>query len=87
MRSSLSCHRGKRRIPFSIMPTIIMKDAGNSKWGLARVTGSLTLVIGGSEAGTAAALLPQEQGTKVVLITKLRHGDANTMMADRLRES
>ncbi|MCL0057081.1 FAD-binding protein [Dehalococcoidia bacterium] len=40
------------------------------------------LVIGGGGAGTAAALLAQEQGAKVVLITKLRHGDANTMMAE-----
>ncbi|MFC1847960.1 FAD-binding protein [Chloroflexota bacterium] len=40
------------------------------------------LVIGGGGAGTAAALLAQENGAKVILITKLRHGDANTMMAE-----
>jgi succinate dehydrogenase/fumarate reductase flavoprotein subunit len=40
------------------------------------------LVIGGGGAGTAAALLAQENGAKVFLITKLRHGDANTMMAE-----
>ncbi|MDP8241052.1 MAG: FAD-binding protein [Candidatus Hatepunaea meridiana] len=40
------------------------------------------LVIGGGGAGTAAALLAQEQGAKVILTTKLRHGDANTMMAE-----
>jgi len=40
------------------------------------------LVIGGGGAGSAAALLAQEQGTKVILATKLRHGDANTMMAE-----
>ena len=40
------------------------------------------LVIGGGGAGTSAALLAQEQGTKVLLCTKLRHGDANTMMAE-----
>ncbi len=40
------------------------------------------LVIGGGGAGTSAALLAQEQGAKVVLATKLRHGDANTMMAE-----
>jgi len=40
------------------------------------------LVIGGGGAGTAAALLAQEQGAKVVIATKLRHGDANTMMAE-----
>ncbi len=40
------------------------------------------LVIGGGGAGTAAALLAEEQGASVVIATKLRHGDANTMMAE-----
>jgi succinate dehydrogenase / fumarate reductase flavoprotein subunit/L-aspartate oxidase len=40
------------------------------------------LVIGGGGAGTAAALLAQEHGARVILATKLRHGDANTMMAE-----
>ncbi len=40
------------------------------------------LVIGGGGAGTAAALMAQEQGAKVIIATKLRHGDANTMMAE-----
>lgn len=40
------------------------------------------LVIGGGGAGTAAALLAQENGARVILATKLRHGDANTMMAE-----
>ena len=40
------------------------------------------LVIGGGGAGTAAALLSQEHGAKVTIVTKLRHGDANTMMAE-----
>ena len=40
------------------------------------------LVIGGGGAGTSAALLAQEQGARVLLCTKLRHGDANTMMAE-----
>ncbi|MDY6842585.1 MAG: FAD-binding protein [Thermodesulfobacteriota bacterium] len=40
------------------------------------------LVIGGGGSGTAAALLAQENGAKVILATKLRHGDANTMMAE-----
>ena len=40
------------------------------------------LIIGGGGAGTAAALLAQEQGVKVIIATKLRHGDANTMMAE-----
>ncbi len=40
------------------------------------------LIIGGGGAGTAAALLAQENGAEVILATKLRHGDANTMMAE-----
>jgi len=36
------------------------------------------LIIGGGGAGTAAALLAVEQGAKVVIATKLRHGDAKT---------
>ncbi|MCD6162255.1 MAG: FAD-binding protein [candidate division Zixibacteria bacterium] len=40
------------------------------------------LVIGGGGSGTAAALLAQEQGAKVLIATKLRHGDANTIMAE-----
>jgi succinate dehydrogenase/fumarate reductase flavoprotein subunit len=39
------------------------------------------LVIGGGGAGASAALLAQEQGASVILVTKLRFGDANTMMA------
>jgi succinate dehydrogenase/fumarate reductase flavoprotein subunit len=40
------------------------------------------LVLGGGGAGTAAALMAQEQGMKVIIATKLRHGDANTVMAE-----
>ncbi len=40
------------------------------------------LVLGGGGAGTSAALMAQEQGMKVIIATKLRHGDANTMMAE-----
>ncbi|MCJ7706567.1 MAG: FAD-binding protein, partial [Anaerolineales bacterium] len=39
------------------------------------------LVIGGGGAGASAALLAQESGAEVLLVTKLRFGDANTMMA------
>jgi succinate dehydrogenase/fumarate reductase flavoprotein subunit len=39
------------------------------------------LVIGGGGAGTSAALTAQECGALTLLTTKLRHGDANTMMA------
>lgn len=40
------------------------------------------LVIGGGGAGSAAALIAQENGAKVLIATKLRHGDSNTMMAE-----
>ncbi len=39
------------------------------------------LIIGAGGAGSAAALLAREQGAQVLMVTKLRHGDANTMMA------
>jgi len=39
------------------------------------------LVIGAGGAGASAALLAQENGAKVLLITKLRLGDANTIGA------
>ncbi|MFQ5885604.1 MAG: FAD-binding protein, partial [Anaerolineae bacterium] len=39
------------------------------------------LVIGGGGGGAAAALTAQENGATVLLVTKLRLGDANTMMA------
>ncbi len=40
------------------------------------------LVIGAGGAGTAAALAAQEAGLKVIVSTKLRHGDSNTVMAE-----
>lgn len=39
------------------------------------------LVIGGGGAGTSASLLAAANGAHVTLVTKLRIGDANTMMA------
>lgn len=40
------------------------------------------LVLGGGGSGTAAALMAQANGCKVVVATKLRHGDSNTVMAE-----
>ena len=40
------------------------------------------LVIGGGGAGSAAAIMAHENGANVMIVTKLRHGDANTMMAE-----
>jgi len=40
------------------------------------------LVIGGGGAGASAAIEAHEAGANVMLVTKLRMGDANTMMAE-----
>jgi len=40
------------------------------------------LVIGGGGAGTSAAIEAHAAGAKVMVVTKLRMGDANTMMAE-----
>ncbi len=39
------------------------------------------LIIGAGGAGSAAALMARQEGARVLIVTKLRHGDANTMMA------
>lgn len=52
------------------------------KFDLSQITYDVdVLVIGGGGAGAAAALLAQENDALVLLATKLRLGDANTMMA------
>ncbi len=40
------------------------------------------VIVGGGGAGCAAALTAAKQGAKVLLITKLRLGDSNTVMAE-----
>jgi len=40
------------------------------------------LVIGGGGAGSSAAIEAHEMGANVMIVTKLRIGDANTMMAE-----
>ena len=40
------------------------------------------LVIGGGGAGSSAAIEAHENGANVMVVTKLRIGDANTMMAE-----
>jgi succinate dehydrogenase / fumarate reductase flavoprotein subunit/L-aspartate oxidase len=40
------------------------------------------LVIGGGGAGTSAAIMAANGGCKVIIATKLRHGDSNTIMAE-----
>jgi len=48
----------------------------------ARIQETDILVIGGGGAGCAAALTAAEKGAKVILATKLRLGDSNTVMAE-----
>jgi len=40
------------------------------------------LILGAGGAGNSAALMAREAGARVILATKLRNGDANTMMAE-----
>lgn len=40
------------------------------------------LIIGGGGAGTSAAIEAHKNGANVMIVTKLRMGDANTMMAE-----
>ncbi len=40
------------------------------------------LIIGGGGAGASAAIEADEAGASVMIVTKLRIGDANTMMAE-----
>lgn len=40
------------------------------------------LVIGGGGAGTTAAIAAAQAGAQVLVATKLRHGDSNTIMAE-----
>jgi succinate dehydrogenase/fumarate reductase flavoprotein subunit len=39
------------------------------------------LIIGGGGAGCAAAIMAQKEGVKSIIVTKLRLGDANSMMS------
>jgi len=48
----------------------------------AEVVNTDILVIGGGGAGAAAALIAAESGADVILATKLRLGDSNTVMAE-----
>ena len=60
-------------------PAVIQHAAGLLRLPVAHTCD--VLVIGGGGAGACAALLAQENGARVLLATKLRFGDANTMMA------
>ena len=59
-------------------PRVLDEEVNLSRTDLA----ADVLVIGGGGAGCAAALEAQNTGASVLLVTKLRVGDANTMMAE-----
>lgn len=48
----------------------------------AQVISTDVLIIGGGGGGCAAALIAAKQGAQVILATKLRLGDSNTVMAE-----
>jgi len=48
----------------------------------APLTSTDVLIVGGGGAGCAAALTASSRGAKVILATKLRLGDSNTVMAE-----
>ncbi len=55
----------------------------NEKIDLSKVDYDVdVLVIGGGGAGSSAAIEAHEAGANVMMVTKLRIGDANTMMAE-----
>jgi len=64
-------------------PSILVQDGYNLEDILRQEPDAScdVLVIGGGGAGAGAALLAQENGADVLICTKLRFGDANTMMA------
>ena len=55
---------------------------GDRDFATAEVVTTDVLVIGGGGAGCAAALSAAEHGARVVLATKLKLGDSNTVMAE-----
>jgi len=71
-----------RRTPHELAAVLESRSIISSDFDVSRTDLETdVLVIGGGGAGSSAALMAQENGAKVVLVTKLRHGDANTMMA------
>jgi succinate dehydrogenase/fumarate reductase flavoprotein subunit len=71
-----------QRMPVELADIVEGRPHIDSSFDLADpVAETDVLVIGGGGAGASAALLAQENGAQVTLVTKLRFGDANTMMA------
>ncbi|NGZ05250.1 MAG: FAD-binding protein [Magnetococcales bacterium] len=59
-----------------------LMERARTHGGLAASLTTDVLVIGGGGAGCAAAIVAAEAGVRVVVATKLRLGDSNTVMAE-----
>lgn len=70
-----------QRMPHELADIVEGRPHIGPDFDLTPIAETDVLVIGGGGAGASAALLAQENGAKVILVTKLRFGDANTMMA------
>lgn len=71
------------------LPKELARLLAGRPWSEPRLPASLraqldadVLVIGGGGAGASAALWAHDRGARVVLATKLRFGDSNTVMAE-----
>jgi len=72
------------KVPLELADLIEAKSRiGNIELNLNKVDYDVdVLIIGGGGAGASAALEAHNKGAKVLVATKLRFGDANTMMAE-----
>jgi succinate dehydrogenase/fumarate reductase flavoprotein subunit len=71
-----------QRMPLELADIVEGRPHISPRFDLSKpATETEVLIIGGGGAGASAALLAQENGAKVIVTTKLRFGDANTMMA------
>lgn len=71
-----------QRMPHEIADIVEGRPHVDAAFDLSRPAQEIeVLVVGGGGAGASAALLAQETGAEVLIATKLRFGDANTMMA------